>query len=98
MDIEEKREKLEFMQHFFFKSFIISFFFLLLGTWLCVLMHDFQFAFVQKYFAMEADDFNELVILMLGIWKILIFQFTLVPALAIFCMRKCCKCCCNSNK
>ena len=99
MDIEEIEQKqkikmklkMDYMQAFFFKSFLVSFVFLLFATIMCMMMHDFQLAFVHKYFEMETDDFNYLVVLILGIWKILIFQFTLVPALVIWCMRKCCK-------
>lgn len=98
MNLENKKEKLEFMQAFFAKSFFISFGFLLLATLMCMVMHDFQLAFVQKYFRMEAEDFNYLVVLILGLWKILIFQFTLVPALVIWCMRKCCNCGCNNQE
>lgn len=99
MDIEEKKAKLEFLQKFFFKSFVVSFIFLLLGTFLCIAMHDVQLAFVNKYFPLDNPrDYNYLVILLLGVWKILIFQFTLVPALVIWCMRKCCKCGCNDTK
>lgn len=92
MKNEEQTEKIEFMQKFFVNSFWISFIFLLIGTLMCMAMHDFQLAFVQKYFKMDVEDYNYLVVLILGIWKILIFQFTLVPALAIFCIKKCCKC------
>ena len=94
----EKSEKLEFIQHFFVKSFLVSFFFLLLATVMCIFMHDVQVAFVTKYFPLDdIKDYNFLVILILGIWKILVFQFTLVPALVIFCMRKCYKCGCNKD-
>lgn len=95
MDIEEKKAKLEFMQKFFFKSFVVSFIFLILATVACIAMHDFQVAFVQKYFPIDVKDYNYLVILLLGLWKILVFQFTLVPALVIWCMRHCCKCNCG---
>lgn len=99
MDIEEKKEKLLFMQHFFVKSFWISFAFLLLGTFLCVVMHNAQIAFVMRYFPLDSvKDYNSLVILLLGIWKILIFQFTLVPALVIWGIRHCPKCCGCSTK
>lgn len=91
-----KKEKLALAQKFFFKSFIVSFIFLILATVLCVYMHGFQLAFVNKYFPLDdTRDFNYLVILLLGIWKILIFQFTLVPAIVIWFMRKCCKCGCE---
>jgi len=101
-EIEQKQKikmniKMEYAQAFFVKSFLLSFVFLLIATMLCVVMHDFQLAFVQKYFAMEVDDFNYLVVLLLGIWKIFIFQFTLIPALVLLCMRKCCKCGCKKD-
>jgi len=94
----EKSEKLELLQHFFVKSFLVSFFFLLFATVMCVFMHDVQVAFVMKYFPLnDIKDYNFLVILILGLWKILIFQLTLIPALVIWCMRKCCKCRCAKD-
>lgn len=98
MDLEEKKEKLLFLQKFFAKSFWLSFFFLILATWLCIGLRDVQLAFVNKYFPIEVEDYNYLVILLLGLWKILIFQFTLIPALVIWCIRKCCKCGCGCQK
>lgn len=93
MDIEEKKAKLEMMQKYFALSFWISFFLLLLSTVLCIYMHDAQLAFVNKYFPLDdIKDYNFLVILILGMWKILIIQFTLIPAIVIWCIRKCCKC------
>lgn len=97
MDIEEKKANLEFLQKFFCKSFWLSFVLLLLGTWLCIAMNSFQVAFVGKYFHVSADNFNNMVVLLLGVWKILIFQFTLIPALVIWCIRKCCKCGCKGE-
>jgi len=97
MNIEEKKEKLQFMQTFFVKSFWLSFIFLLFATLLCMVMHDFQLAFVEKYFKMDAESYNYLVVLILGIWKVLIFQFTLVPALVFWCMSHCCKCGCQNK-
>lgn len=91
---EEKQQKLEHMQKYFFISFLISFVFLLIASFMCIVMHDTQVAFVNKYFPLDdIKDFNYLVILILGIWKILIFQFTLIPALAIWSIRKCCCVC-----
>lgn len=98
MDMEEKKAKLNALQKYFAISFWISFLFLLLSSVLCIYMHETQLAFVMKYFPLDnVKDYNELVILLLGLWKILIIQFTLIPALAIWCIRKCCKCNCNQN-
>lgn len=99
MDMEEKKAKLDAMQKYFAISFWISFFLLLLSTVLCIYMHDAQLMFVNKYFPLaDAKEYNMLVILLMGMWKILIIQFTLIPALAIWCIRKCCKCNCNTNE
>jgi len=94
MDMEEKKKKLEFLQKFFVKSFLISFILVIVSSILCIAMGDFQLAIVQKYFHADAKDLGMALILVFGIWKVLIIQFTLVPALAIFCIRKCCKCKC----
>jgi hypothetical protein len=92
---DEKQAKLEFLQHFFFKSFLISFVFLIFATFACIAMNDVQMAFVNKYFSITKNEYDFIVILLLGAWKLLIFQFTLVPALVIWCMRHCCKCGCK---
>ena len=97
MNNKERAEKLEFMQHFFVKSFVVSFILLILSTIACMFMHDFQVMYVQKYFNMGADDLNKLIVLLLGLWKILIVQFTLVPALVVWCIRRCGKCNCGCN-
>ena len=95
MNNEEKKQKLAQMQKYFFISFLISFVLLLIASFMCIVMHDTQVAFVTKYFPLDdIRDYNFLVILLLGIWKILIFQFTLIPALAIWGIRKCdCEAC-----
>jgi hypothetical protein len=93
MNIEEKKEKLLFLQKFFVKSFVVSFIILILASVLCIAMHDAQVAIVNKYFPLDdIKDLNYLILLTFGIWKVLIIQFTLVPALVISCMRHCCKC------
>lgn len=92
MDIEEKKAKLNFLQKFFAMNFWISFILLFIATAACILMRDLQLAFVQKYFPISVESYNALVILILGIWKVIIFQFTLIPAVVIWGIRKCCLC------
>lgn len=97
MDKEEKKEKKEkllFMERFFLKSFLISFVLLLFSTWMCIVMQDFQADFVEKFFAMPPHVYGKIVVELLGLWKILIIQFTFVPFLALWCIRHC-PCCCN---
>lgn len=90
MDIEEKREKLAHMQKYFVKSFWLSFVLLILASVLCIVFYDSQLAMVSKYFHMKTEDYAEAVVLVFGIWKVLIIQFTLVPALVLTCMKRCC--------
>lgn len=91
MDIEEKKAKIAHMHKYFSNSFWLSFIFLLIASYLCIVMHNTQLAFVNKYFPISVENFNLIVLLVLGIWKILIFQFTLIPALVLWGMKKCCE-------
>ena len=96
MNTDEKMEKMEGIQKYFVASFCISIILLLISTLLCMVMHDVQLAFVNKYFPLDdVRDYNFLVILILGMWKVLIIQFTLIPAIVIWGLKKCCKCNCK---
>ena len=97
MNLEEKKEKLKFMQTYFFKSFWVSFAIVILASISCMVMHDAQVAIVNKYFPVSTENFNLMLLLTFGLWKVLIIQFTLVPALVIWCMRHCCKCGCENK-
>lgn len=91
---EEKKEKIEFMQKYFVKSFWISFILLIIASFLCITapVHNYQLDIVQKYFHLTARDLDLLVVFILGIWKVIIIQFTLIPALAIWAIKRhCCK-------
>lgn len=89
-------EKMEHMQHFFFKSFVISFVLLIFSTLMCIFFFDYQAQMMEKLFQLDVDDYSMLLVFLMGLWKVLIIQFTLIPALVIFCMRKCC--CCKGKK
>lgn len=88
-------EKMQHMQHYFFKSFIISFVLLLFATLMCIFFFDYQAQMMEKLFQLDVDDYSVLLVFLMGLWKILIIQFTLIPALVLFCMRKCC---CKNKK
>ncbi len=89
---EEKKEKLIFVEKFFLKSFLISVVLLIISTFLCVAMQDYQMDFVEKFFSMPPFVYGKIVVELLGLWKILIVQFTLIPFLTLWCMRHCCCC------
>lgn len=90
MDIEEKREKIAHMHKYFSNSFWVSFILLIIASILTIVLRDTQIAILSKYFQVEAKDWGWLVALIFGVWKILIIQFTLVPALILWGMKRCC--------
>lgn len=91
MNIEEKKAKLAFMQKFFFMSFLVSFIILLISSFLCVALQGFQNDLVENLFGVSAETTAWLVVLILGLWKVLIIQFTLIPGIAVWLLRKFCK-------
>lgn len=94
MNKEEKLEKLNHMKSYFFASFWISVVLLLISTMICMVFNDFQMEFVSKFFAIDEEEYSQIVIFLLGLWKILIVQFTLIPGIALWIIGKhcCCKC------
>ena len=93
MNKEEKLEKIKGMKKYFFISFLVSFVILLLSSLICVIYHDNQIMIMEKFFGLDAEDYSYMVVLLLGLWKLLIIQFTLIPALALWIIEKnCCHC------
>ena len=95
MNKEEKLEKLNHMKNYFFTSFWISFVLLLIASMMCMVFSDFYAGIASKFFNMEADDYSKVVLLLLGLWKILIIQFTLIPGIALCIISKYCGCKCK---
>ena len=90
---EEKRVKLEYLQKFFLTSFVVSFILLLFSGLVYMAFNEQIANMAAQMFNIDADEYIELYLLLMGIWKILIFQFTLIPAVAIWSMKKCCCVC-----
>lgn len=88
MDKKEKIAQIEHFKDFFVRSFFISFVMLLASTLICVLYYDCQSQLVLKFFDIESDDYGKILVSLLGLWKILIIQFTLIPAFALWLMGK----------
>lgn len=95
MDIEEKKQKIAHMHKYFSNSFWLSFILLLISSFLVIAFHNNYLTMTMHYFPqLTAHDWDYLVVLLMGIWKILIIQFTLIPALVLWGLKKyCCKHC-----
>lgn len=95
MDIEEKREKVAHMHKYFSNSFWLSFVLLLISSFIVMAFRNNYLIMMAHYFPqLTAHDWDYLVVLLMGMWKILIIQFTLIPALVLWGLKKCgCKAC-----
>lgn len=90
MSKEEKLEKICSMKRYFFISFLVSFVFLLASFGLCMLAHDWHVSLATKLFGISPLVYNRIMVILFGIWKILIIQFTLIPAITLYIIEKKC--------
>lgn len=88
MNKEEKLDQIKCAKNYFFISFLISYILLLFASFICVIYHDNYALIVEKFFKLDVEDYSYLIVFILSVWKILIFQFTLIPGLALWSIEK----------
>lgn len=76
-------EKIKHKKHFFIKSFIISLVILILSCLIATWMYPHLQEMAANWYGVDADDYGKIFMTVFGIWKILIIQFTLIPAIAM---------------
>lgn len=81
-------EKIKHKKHFFIKSFVISLVLLILLCLIATLSFDFLANMAEKMYGIDFDDYAKIFMTAFAIWKILIIQFTLVPAIAMSMIEK----------
>lgn len=96
MNNEEKIERVRCGKRFFLIMFFASFVLLMLSSLLCIVFHDSQVQMVEKFFDLDCETYSLIVVSLLGLWKILIIQFTLLPAIALWIIEKT-HCCCKGK-
>lgn len=75
-----------------FKSFIYGFILLLISSLLYMFMPETMYNIVKAYYPISQISLMKIVIIALGMWKIILIQFFLLPAIALHCTLKgCCK-------
>lgn len=68
---------------FFWHAFLVSLLFLI-ASWLIILIgYDYFKEIAFNMYHIYPRDFNRLYVYSIAFWKILIFQFTLVPAIVL---------------
>lgn len=86
--MEHHLEKIRHKKMFFVKSFIISLILMIVVCILATLLFNFMANMNYKYYGVDIEDYGKIFVNVFAIWKILILQFTLVPAIAMMFLEK----------
>lgn len=86
--MEHHLEKIIHKKHFFIKSFIVSVIILIIACLIALAGYDFLVDMAQKMYGVDRDDYGKIFLTVMGLWKILIIQFTLVPAIVMAMVEK----------
>lgn len=81
-------EKISHKKKFFIKSFIVSLVLLIIFWLIGMFAYEFFANTAYKMYGIDADDYAKNYTLIMCLWKILIIQFTLVPAIAMCMLEK----------
>lgn len=84
-------EKINLKKKFFIKSFLVSIVLLIIICLIATFGYNFMADIAENLYGIDFDDYAEVFVLVFGLWKILIIQFTLVPAIALCMLEKCVK-------
>ena len=81
--MEHHVRKIHNKKLFFIKSFIISVVLLIISYIAGIIGFDFFAGMADKYYNVDTEDYAKILVNACCIWKLLIIQFTLVPAIAL---------------
>lgn len=81
-------EKIKHKKHFFVKSFVVSLVLLIILCLIATLCFDYMAQMAERLYGLEADDYAKIFVNAFAIWKILIIQFALVPAIVMHMIEK----------
>lgn len=88
METEKICDFLENLEMFFATCFIISVFIQVCSNLCVVFLGDIPLAYIETYFSATPEEVGKIMAMTFAIWKLLIVQFTLVPALAAWTIKK----------
>lgn len=75
-------------KHFFVKSFIVSLILLILTCLIAHFTYDFWVSMAERMYGLDREEYSKIFVTVMCLWKILIVQFTLVPAIAMMFIEK----------
>lgn len=71
-----------------FRSFIYGFILLLISSLLYMFQFDTMFNMVKTFYPISHVSFTKIMIISISMWKIILIQFFLFPAIALHCVTK----------
>lgn len=81
-------EKIKCAKHFFIKSFVVSLVLFVISVLILMIGHDYYASMAETMYGIEGEDFALVFAMSLAIWKILIIQFTFIPAIVMLLIEK----------
>lgn len=85
--MEHHLEKIHHKKKFFVKSFIVSVILLIVVCIIATLLFNFMANMNYKFYGVDIEDYGKIFVFVFALWKILILQFTLVPAIVMMCVE-----------
>jgi len=84
-------ENIVLIRNILYKCFFIGFAFLLLSSLFFLFGQDYAFSIWSKFYGISPEILKIIMISFLGLFKLLLFVFFLIPALALHCKGRCLK-------
>lgn len=86
--MEHHLEKIRHKKMFFVKGFIVSVILMIILCIIATLLFNFMANMNYKFYGVDIEDYGKIFVFAFALWKILILQFTLVPAIVMMCIEK----------
>lgn len=80
--------KIQYKKQFFIKSFIVSVVLMIIVTIISIMGNNFFSGLAERFYNIDQDEYSNIVVSACALWKLLIIQFTLVPAIAMSMLEK----------
>lgn len=84
-------EKIKCTKAFFWTSFILSTIFFIISAIIALTAHSALSSMAANQYNLSTAEFERICATSMSLWKMLIIQFTLIPALALTILDKKCK-------
>ncbi len=77
-------EKTVCARKFFLLLFAVSYIFLFISALICMNTMEWQTDLAQRFYNIDPEDYSKILLMFIAIWKMLVIQFTLIPAITLW--------------